>query len=575
MSKITGLDFSSIEEPYDSNLNRVDTGVLSAAGTVDLGPIGDSDDYINRELSGEDFEDLWISSWIKSRNYKPKSQGFMIDGKLGYIECMKLYVGIGGIEGGSLHIPDETADDSFHTNFYGDSWWGCNVADLDADINNAKAYILKTGYAKFQNAAVEGDSTVGGRVATTLSAAIDASGHFADNAINTAAGTILGDFTFGASGAIQIGTYVNGVSGDIKISPAGILGRSSSGATTFSINGATGIAVLNGLVVGTNVDLGTAQDSAGVTTIVGNTVTTGYVNALNVTAQYVTASISISSPTITGGTITGGIIKTAASNKRIELNSTGNLNELAFYNAQNTLSGKFYGVGTELQGGPWLFLTAKTYINGSVLMTGDISLHGSGDNRIELRDSITGYTYIEAKTASPYNVSINRSWLPTSSNSHDLGSSTYKWRSIYLSSTVYAVNLTITGAAHFHGGTTDGNFTPSSSNTRYCGTSGAYWARVYSDAYFTKNTAWQTGWDKYDDLQIIRDLKTVKDKNKSSGYKLDASALPKEICDKGFADFGGLISFNLCVSKKIVECVDDLKKTIDILTNRLNKLENI
>ncbi|MCX6826859.1 MAG: hypothetical protein NTV06_06310, partial [candidate division Zixibacteria bacterium] len=43
-----------------------------------------------------------------------------------------------------------------------------------------------------------------------------------------------------------------------------------------------------------------------VTTIVGNTVTTGFVNALNVTAQYVVASISISSPTITGGTITIG-----------------------------------------------------------------------------------------------------------------------------------------------------------------------------------------------------------------------------------------------------------------------------
>jgi len=37
---------------------------------------------------------------------------------------------------------------------------------------------------------------------------------------------------------------------------------------------------LNGLVVGTNVDLGTAQDSAGVTTIIGDTVTTSFVNAL-------------------------------------------------------------------------------------------------------------------------------------------------------------------------------------------------------------------------------------------------------------------------------------------------------
>ena len=60
------------------------------------------------------------------------------------------------------------------------------------------------------------------------------------------------------------------------------------------------------LVVGTNVGQGTAVTSGGVTTIIGNTVTTGYVNALNITAQYVVASVSLSSPTITGGTIAIG-----------------------------------------------------------------------------------------------------------------------------------------------------------------------------------------------------------------------------------------------------------------------------
>lgn len=60
------------------------------------------------------------------------------------------------------------------------------------------------------------------------------------------------------------------------------------------------------LIVGTNVGLGTAQDSTGVTTIIGNTVTTSFINALNVNAATVSASISISSPTITGGTITIG-----------------------------------------------------------------------------------------------------------------------------------------------------------------------------------------------------------------------------------------------------------------------------
>ena len=156
--------------------------------------------------------------------------------------------------------------------------------------------------------------------------------------LNTQSKKILGNYTFGVHGAMAIGTYESGVSGDIKISPDGIVGRNNAGETTFSIDGTTGSATFKGtllagvvvaagaLVVGTNVDIGTAEDSAGVTTIIGNVVTTGYVDALNVTAKYVVASISISSPSISGGAITGGTIigttiKTRASGVRVELNA--------------------------------------------------------------------------------------------------------------------------------------------------------------------------------------------------------------------------------------------------------------
>jgi len=171
------------------------------------------------------------------------------------------------------------------------------------DTNYLK-YTIGTGVLTFKGV-VDGASTIGGRVASTLASAIDASGHFADDAISTATQSILGSFTFGASGAIQIGSYVNGVTGDIKISPTGILGRDKTGATTFSINATTGVAVLNGLVVGTNVGLGTAQDSAGVTTIIGDTVTTSFVNALNITA----ASMSVGG--LTSGTIASKTITLA------------------------------------------------------------------------------------------------------------------------------------------------------------------------------------------------------------------------------------------------------------------------
>ena len=156
---------------------------------------------------------------------------------------------------------------------------------------------------------------------------------------------ILGEFTFNNQGAFKVGTYEAGVSGELAISSGGITAINSANETTFAIDGDTGDATFGGtltanvvvatgaLVVGTNVGLGTAQDSAGVTTIVGNVVTTGYVNALGITADYVTASVALSSPSITGGTIIGTTIKTQASGVRVEL--TANDAEIAIYDSGN------------------------------------------------------------------------------------------------------------------------------------------------------------------------------------------------------------------------------------------------
>ena len=66
--------------------------------------------------------------------------------------------------------------------------------------------------------------------------------------LNTKSKKILGNFTFGVIGAISIGNYVNGVSGDIRISPDGIVGRNINGTTTFSIDGTTGDAVFAGTI---------------------------------------------------------------------------------------------------------------------------------------------------------------------------------------------------------------------------------------------------------------------------------------------------------------------------------------
>jgi len=66
--------------------------------------------------------------------------------------------------------------------------------------------------------------------------------------INTKSKKICGEIQFTPSGAIQIGKYENGVSGDIRISPDGILARNKSGILTIAIDGDTGDAIFKGTV---------------------------------------------------------------------------------------------------------------------------------------------------------------------------------------------------------------------------------------------------------------------------------------------------------------------------------------
>lgn len=66
--------------------------------------------------------------------------------------------------------------------------------------------------------------------------------------LNTKSRRILQEFQFTVSGAIQIGEYAPGVSGDIRISPAGIVARNSLGDETIAIDGESGDAVFAGTI---------------------------------------------------------------------------------------------------------------------------------------------------------------------------------------------------------------------------------------------------------------------------------------------------------------------------------------
>lgn len=116
------------------------------------------------------------------------------------------------------------------------------------DRATAPFRVTPAGIVYMTGAVIDGTSTLGGRTGSIIAGAIDSAGHFTDLTLNTSTKTILDAFTFGASGALQIGTYSFGVSGDVRISPNGIVGRNSANQTTFSIDGTTGNAAFTGTV---------------------------------------------------------------------------------------------------------------------------------------------------------------------------------------------------------------------------------------------------------------------------------------------------------------------------------------
>jgi len=70
------------------------------------------------------------------------------------------------------------------------------------------------------------------------------------NSLNTRTKKIIQEFAFTPSGAIQIGKFLAGISGDVRISPEGIIGRNMLGDTTFALDSETGDAVFAGIIQG-------------------------------------------------------------------------------------------------------------------------------------------------------------------------------------------------------------------------------------------------------------------------------------------------------------------------------------
>ena len=138
------LDYTTIDNPFDDLLTRI-----TVSTGLDIATDPTQGDQSGTVKTGSSLSDVWLQTWMKSNNYKPKQQGFFLDAPNGYIECMKLYVGEGGMTGGSISIPNETTSSSWHVDKEGNMWSGANVADFVNNWNSANSIIFNDGQAYF------------------------------------------------------------------------------------------------------------------------------------------------------------------------------------------------------------------------------------------------------------------------------------------------------------------------------------------------------------------------------------------------------------------------------------------
>ena len=142
----------------------------------DFEQFGFDKDYLRTDLNTEDGSlvttDSTNLSSITTINGSLQSQNFL-DSVAGYYfgeDNFQINGGgtisgdviIGGsISGSALHIPDKnTTSNSFHVDTDGNTWWGATEPDFTSDNNNAVAYVLKDGTAKFQNVALNNSVTI-------------------------------------------------------------------------------------------------------------------------------------------------------------------------------------------------------------------------------------------------------------------------------------------------------------------------------------------------------------------------------------------------------------------------------
>ena len=197
------------------------------------------------------------------------------------------------------------------------------------------------------------------------------------HSINTKTNKILGAYSFGRVGSLQIGNYQSGTSGDIRITPDGITARNSSGTNTFAIDGTTGNASFFGTIQAGSIVAGYVASIGGEYTTTGATAAkvmllpdanTGIVayasDGTTVVFKVTVGGTDVGDVqignyggnngslwdnsagtfnirgTMNAGTITGTLIKTSATGTRVQMDANGD--NIAWYDSADDMGMKMF-----------------------------------------------------------------------------------------------------------------------------------------------------------------------------------------------------------------------------------------
>jgi len=263
--------------------------------------------------------------------------------------------------------------------------------------------------------------------------------------LDTSTKEILGDFTFGASGAIKMNTDADN---GLWISPTGLLGK-KSGATTFAID-TSGNATFKGDITGSTGTFGSV------------TITSGSISWSTVGGTGKPADDATEGATL-GTNVSGG--STDANN----IDNSGYITQI---DADSITTGKLTvgssGIGIKVNSGGDIVFESESYSTFSEIKFTKKNYNNAGWD-----------IYFTATGGGGYNEG-DLVFSPQSSNL----SKTVSIGSFPLTTIGDYTDLAVYGDCNISGTVSTGQIYPKSNSSYYLGTSSYLWSRVYSNYYY-------------------------------------------------------------------------------------------